>query len=536
MANLAEHTDLACPCPNCSSSGTLSLRRRSIRGWVGLQRYLHKTEFGIDFIRNGRKIEIGNKDVFVWLGDEGEEPEYPIDDPRGRGRIVGEVHIDHCRVDFAKQRFDRNDPAWAEAMRFLRGEGPLRPEKARQLGFAPPDDAPIFKLFKAFRRSSPQSSQAGAYKRLLIVPDNELSLSMARKFEDGDPEFQSDAKWWALVEEADGKLLFGDRKKRPEPSVGPMDGGRQPSPNSLPAGLLDDPVAPPILKTASKNGREPEPPLPPPLRRVVPSLSRRFDHPDTNISWTVETFEVAPRDPELTEGVAWSWITADQATRTFHFLFNPEHEVFQSMTMTPIDALLTEIAHRTVEISRGGRNERPLADVIASLRRAYLTDEKLDARQMSAEAASTLNLLSSLLVENCPEHERPELFADLPVEDQQQVMRSLAARKIRPDTAISDGSFLAFSPPVLLIHLLERYPEKFFDGNIWDMSYNALDYKDESLNSQARLEIRERYRSYIVDAVWLAEADALTLERATRDELIRAAMSLRLLRPDQELQ
>ena len=67
-------------------------RHRSIRGWIGIQRYLSKTEFGIDLLRHGRKIEIANKDLFQWMDGDNAEPEYPIDDPRQRGRIVGEIH------------------------------------------------------------------------------------------------------------------------------------------------------------------------------------------------------------------------------------------------------------------------------------------------------------------------------------------------------------------------------------------------------------------------------------------------------------
>ena len=78
-------------CPNCESPNTVVKRARKVTGWLGIQRYLDQSEFGIDFIRNGRKIEIGNKDLFSWHDGENEEREYPIDDQRNRGRIVGEM-------------------------------------------------------------------------------------------------------------------------------------------------------------------------------------------------------------------------------------------------------------------------------------------------------------------------------------------------------------------------------------------------------------------------------------------------------------
>ena len=116
-------------CVSCQSAADVVMRRRSIRGWLGLQRYLSKSDFGIDLLRHGRKIEIANKDLFYWQDGENVEPEYPIDDPRQRGRIVGEIHLDHCRVTYTKVRFDRNDPAWEEMVRLIRGEGPLRPTR-----------------------------------------------------------------------------------------------------------------------------------------------------------------------------------------------------------------------------------------------------------------------------------------------------------------------------------------------------------------------------------------------------------------------
>ena len=187
---------------SCGRGGQIIQRKRRVHGWLGVQRFLSNSDYGIDFIRNGRKIEIGNRDLFVWHADNGEEPEYPIDDPRHRGRIVGEVHLDHCRVTYTKDRFDRNDPAWEDMLRIVRGEGPLRPDKARELGFGP-NDSPLFQLFQAFRRSSPKPKVAGAWGRLLIVRDNDLAEQMAKRFHAGDPEYQDDIKWWTLVEEED---------------------------------------------------------------------------------------------------------------------------------------------------------------------------------------------------------------------------------------------------------------------------------------------------------------------------------------------
>jgi hypothetical protein len=56
-------------CATCGRGDAVIQRERRVRGWIGIQRYLHAQEFGLDFVRHGRKIEIGNKDLFYWSDD-----------------------------------------------------------------------------------------------------------------------------------------------------------------------------------------------------------------------------------------------------------------------------------------------------------------------------------------------------------------------------------------------------------------------------------------------------------------------------------
>lgn len=196
-------------CPSCNTADNVVVRERRVYGWLGVQRFLDGNEYGIDFLRHGRKIEVANHDLFYWQDGTARELEYPIDDPRHRGRLVGEIHLDHCRVTYTKDRFDRNDPAWQEMLRIVRGEGPLRPDKAAELGYGD-NRAPLFLLFQAFRRSTPKPKVAGCYARHLVVPDNDRAREMAQRFHAGEPEYQTDEKWWELVEEADQALLRED--------------------------------------------------------------------------------------------------------------------------------------------------------------------------------------------------------------------------------------------------------------------------------------------------------------------------------------
>lgn len=511
-------------CPNCGTIGSVVKRTRKVTGWLGIQRYLDQSEFGIDFIRNGRKIEIGNKDLFSWHNGENDEREYPTDDPRNRGRIVGEIHIDHCRVSYAKDRFDRADPTWDEMVRLVRGEGPLRPEKAKDLGYGP-NNSPLFRLFKAFRRTSPQSKSAGAYARILVVKDNTRAVEMATAFHDGNPAYQDDQKWWELVEAADRELLYGQ---------GGASGG-QSTPDAstqLPTGLLDD--APNNSAPASTNTNDEVSQAPAPSRREVPLLSRRYYHRSTGLKWNVVAFEVEATDPELPTDTPWAVVLGDLPTKTYHFLFNSAHSVFQSITMTPRDALLTHLAFMTADQTRTSSQNPDIARILADFRRDYGEETALDFKSLPSDAASILANLARGLVLACPSEERASLFNDLSLQEQTAVMRALAAKKIKPAEATVDGSFLASAPYEIVRTILEKRPDLCFDGHLWDAPYVDLDYNDPEITEEARTSVLARYLSLVSDAIWLAKQDSEDLARISRDEVIRAVMSLGLLKPDVE--
>jgi len=202
---------------------------------------LDKTDFGLDFIRNGRKIEIGSKDLFIWNDGETQEIEYPIDDPRSRGRFIGEIHLDHCQVSYTKNRFERDDPAWDEMVRVVRGDGPLRPNTARQKGFDG-NQSPLYKLFQAFRRTSPQGKN-GLWSRIMVVQDNDRAQQMAGAFANADADYLTDERWWQLVEEQDARIL-GD-------TPGAGDGA------AIPAGFLGGDLNPGGLVTGGGGGVAP---------------------------------------------------------------------------------------------------------------------------------------------------------------------------------------------------------------------------------------------------------------------------------------
>lgn len=511
-------------CPVCEGVGTLQRRTRRVHGWIGLQRYADTVEFGLDFIRNGRKIEISSKDLFIWRGENGDEPEYPIDDPSRRGRFVGEIHIDHCRVNFAKERFDRSDPAWEEMVRLIRGEGPLRPEKARELGHTG-NTSPLFKLYKAFRRMRPHSSVAGGWRRLLVVPDNGIAKEFAQKFYDGHPDYQEDAQWWRLIEEA-------ERKSLTTPETPPEDGGED---EGLPEGLLDGPAAhPPHIDDAPSDPA----PAPPDLRaqrREAPSLSRNYVYAPAGQTFAVRAFECVAGDPDIEEGAAWRLIMGDLPTRTYHFLYKARADVFRSITLEPLDALLIELSELTSEYLRTTRVAPSLATILGYFREEYARTASLDARVIGLDATDALTTLAQAIIVNTPAGEAGKLFDALTAEQRADVMRVMARKGVAPAAPIADGTFLTSAPLAVLGQIVEAFPELVFDGAFWDTSYASLDYNDPQLTERAKQRVIDRARSLISDASWLAEADSAILGTIRKEELVRGLMSVSLLRPDREM-
>lgn len=508
-------------CPTGSDHCEVVETERRVRGWVGLQRYLHKSDFGIDFIRNGRKIEIGSKDLFVWNNGDTSEVEYPIDDPRNRGRFVGEVHIDHCRVSYTKDRFERDDPAWTEMSRIVRGDGPLRPMAAKQSGFDG-NASPLYKLFQAFRRSSPQGKN-GLWSRVLVVKDNDRSEQMADSFHSNETDYLDDERWWELVEEQD-KAILGD-------------GGRGGGEPDLPDGFLDDddPADPPEdQETPPPNEDEPiEPEEPAPERVMVHELSRKYVHPTYRVEFTVEAFTTEPTDPELSGGLPWTLRLDDVATRTYAFVVDPTHDVFRSTTMTPMDALLTELSVLTLDFLKGQVHDVTLANILADYRSSFATATRLDPAEIIAVANTTFEEFTKAIPDLLPAGKGKEFYDELASSDREHIAKKMAARGISElGSVISEGRFWEFMDFHSVRDAFVRHPELFFDGRYWADPFETLNLGDLLVDDEARKRLVARYDTYLGDAIWLSNQSSRDLESANRDAIIRATCSLRLLRPD----
>jgi len=501
-------------CPACGLASDVVPRQRRVHGWLGVQRYLSKTDFGIDFLRHGRKIEIASKDLFYWNDGETLEPEYPIDDPRNRGRIVGEIHVDHCRVMYTKDRFDRNDPAWEEMVRIVRGDGPLRPDKASELGIGQ-NTSPLFLLFQAFRRSSPKPKVAGCYAKLLVVPENERAEEMAKRFYAGEAEYQMDTKWFELVAEEDRKLLVSSKAGSGSPEQHILEGFGTEGQREAPSG------PPPVTDHTV-----------PVLRIPVPSLTREYFDEESSLRWDVKAFRLQSSDP-LLEAASRPWLLRRNPDGVYEFLVDVDHAIFQSATMTPLDGLLAELAHTAMDFLRANSSSATFASTLAALRDRYAETSKLDPIVLSGDAGLTLTGIARSLGKNIGSEDSRTLFNELSPAEQEWILQKMAARGVRnPDEVISGGRFLEYGPRKTLLKFVEKHPELFFDGRYWDTAYSTLDYGRAAATEEAQAQVLHYHLGLLTDAIWLDEQDPTDLADASRSRLLRAALALELLSAD----
>ena len=512
-------------CPTCGDATHVVQRTRHVHGWIGLQRYLSSESYGIDFLRNGRKIELGNRDLFSWHdpGTGAVELEYPIDDPRQRGRFVGEIHLDHCRVTYMKDRFDRTDPAWEEMIRIVRGQGPLQPQKAANLGFEE-NDAPLFRLYQAFRRSSPHRARAaGEWRKVLVVKDNDRAQEMAKSFDEGDSAYQTDDRWWALVEEEDRKLLT------PTPVAPPTKSGVTPA--ALPGFTAGTPAPGATTPTGTVPPATAPAPSAAPVRTPIASLTREYRHDPTGLRWDARAFEVASDDPGL-GGQHRPWLLVRLADGTAEFLANTEHAIFRSATMTELDALLSELAHQTVDFMRDQTTNCSFADVLADLRDKYAGPLKLDPSALRNQAETLFVAMARVWSRDLEPDDMNTFFNDLPSQSRQEIHQKMAMRSVpNSQQAISDGRFLEYAPARTVVDFVLSHPDLFFDGRCWDDSYSELDYVHPVATDEARQRLLQYYEALLRDAAWLSEQELHDLAAAPRERVLRATLAVDLLSP-----
>ncbi len=502
----------ATECEECGSAN-LEIRERRIMGWLGIQRYSHKSDFGIDFIRNGRKILVRDLSLFGWAdpNEPGARPEveYPVEVPY-EGRIVGEIHLDHVRVNYQKNAFEYDTLEWKYAVRLLRGEGPLRPKIARTHGY-PENDSSVGRLFTGYRRLDPGL-------KCLVPGDGKNAIhkkarEWAAEFRKGVPEYQDDAIWYESARQH-------DEPKLPVPSDA-TDGSDDPEQDARSRLDIPNPTDP----------LRPGPDIPEPLRETEDQKQERYrqngellldvagEYALPNFGPALKATVYGLTDTEITDtnGQRVPVYVQRQRGTDVHVFIDFDHKLFTEFGGDPREYAVLGIAEHMRD--RRGSHEA-LSSIIAELKERCLQDQKVTPSALATVAHGLLNRvresMRSVVAGNT------EGFWSLVSADDQSAAEQCFAQE-GLDIAWSDiraaGAWIDYAPATAMSRLVQQRPGDFFDGKAFRISYATF------TDSHARSLVVNRIVGYLNDVGLLAEHRS----RRRPDDLNRGRLSCRLL-------
>ena len=470
-------------CPNCGERGHISERERRIHGWLGIQRFFDEEEYGIDLIRNGRVIEIGNKDFFLWENEHGKSPkEYPIDGTHWGGRIVGEIHLDFIGVSYTKDSFDKTQYNWSHAVEVIRGTSPMRPNIARDLGF-PQNDSPLGRLFTGYRKASPPGSKH-------LIPgkpgspqegDNATARRWANQFWESNPDYLTDEKWYELVQEADRA-----RRTTPlGPPAGDGDGPTEPAPTGPEGGNPEDPFG------DDDDGADVDE-----FEYLVHNtgLSQAYQiRPSGTAPIHVNVYEdtrrMTQRELITMPPIRSEYIQAGQAKLIFH----RKHPALLNFSEDVLDYILMEMAAQ-FSIRAGQGSEWTVTRCYSHLKETYQSESKLDVQALASHASSLLAELKEHLTHEALTTEREHLSeAELEtLED--RVLSSMGGGPDVVSELLRTGEYIRLMDNKFIVKCFESNPEVALDGRFFTMPFSPL---NERLRKQAVSELSRA----LIDAV-----------------------------------
>lgn len=511
-------------------------RHKWLRGWVGIQRYSDPNDFGIDFIRNGRKILISNKDLFSW-----ENPltgtstlQYPVElGTTVGGRIVGEIHVDFLLPTYQKNDFDRTDPSWRETMEAIRGVGPILPQARKAMGYNEPNRSPVGLLANGYRRVDPGTK--------CLHVDKSTSRALLDGFRRGDSDYISDDKWWKAAQEADRQLATKGADFSTE-----VDGGSVSSddvllygPESTKGCGTTFEVAETAVKLSSGNSL--------PSTSGILSLTKADSTLDTLIensnlitSWTGAYFYSST--PSMNVKV-WE-LSKDQISRSgsnvpfmffqdgvdHDFVYDPRHPFLSQYPVEPRQLLCVYLSVRFSARDKGA----DVGNVYKLLIENHLQDLRVDRVSLQEKAASIFSRLRERLMIRLESRSREVLCciheSSGEVEETVRSLLSNASLAIDFQNKEPSGfNALAYVPYRTLLRLIENFPEELFDGSVFAAPYTSLSLTDPQATERARVESKERVISFLKDALWVLGQTGYVSVSQGKDELSRCGHSISFL-------
>ncbi|KUK47544.1 MAG: hypothetical protein XD74_1857 [Actinobacteria bacterium 66_15] len=497
------------------------MRQKMLRGWVGIQRYADPDDFGIDFVRNGRKILLSDKTLFFYenpiTGTRSQEYPKELGSTVG-GRIVGELHVDYLIPTYQKNDFDRQDDSWRETVDALRGAGPILPQARRGMGFSDENDSHIGRLVNAYRRAD------SGTKNLAIEPS--LARQWAERFREGDSEYVPDRKWFEAAKEADRRKA--NKKAGDE---GPVDSGGAASDNADdygPGAVDGPPTVPPTTPDASPKKTTGFDELKEKSRQNI-SMSRRYFVGGNPAPFEVKTWELESGSI-LVDGDRRACAFFSQGY-SCDFVFDPRHPGMTAFPAGPRELLGLYLAERF-------KIRDNLTDLGATFLEVYernFSDSRIDRVGLQERALLLFNSLREKMVRHL-EPVEADVIASVKMhagDEELTVMALLEQPALLTkfqDAAPGAIQAIYSVPPRCLVRLVEAFPGRVLDGACLSTPYASISLGDPAATQRAKAESLDRVIGLMKDATWvLGEATASAGAYRQKEELSRCSHSISFL-------
>jgi hypothetical protein len=571
----------ACADPKCGSTSTVTQEER-ISGWVGIQRYLDASHFGVDLIRNGRLIRPLEKEPFFTFQDleTGGDPivDYPTDNREGR--IVGEIQFDHVPVDPAKQNFERSSPEWRRAIEFLRGKSSLQPERPG----AESNASPIFKLYQGYRKVRMPGKRSMTMGKWLPGSNESTSLrkpeieELLRKFKAKEPGYVDDSEWYRLVEQADEMPVEGlikcpschiESPKGTEecPSCGHIFEGKECinkdchetislsrvtcqycGSNQIPH------IEQPWVCAACGNANTPSDgncgicshtrgALSPTSREGLSAQSHR----DDALSFEGLTIKLASGESSspisvrtyLTRSPIYSYHKDGSKHRLPSVRFiegevdlfiDPSHPFFEQAGVSRESQVAAEVASYLLSLHGAVAAKYPTEHSLTKLMHEILAKAWPDAFNTSGTEADLNSLFAAIRLRllEAVKPESEDVYGNLSQEEKTALASDMVS-KGRDMSEIAQlkqtGQFVHFLRPQAIVDIYRYNPKLFFDGNVWNTTYALIPSIDPTGGSKIQEQIREEHGSLMEIAAIYADKGAGSPREA---DLAKAACRLLL--------
>jgi hypothetical protein len=487
-------------------------RLKRVYGWLGIQRYADPNDFGVDFVRNGRKILLRDKTVFDFYNQITlkTETEYPVElGGTTGGRIIGQLHVDHVPPTYQKNDFHRSDYSWREVIDVLRGIGPILPGRRKAMGYDGDNESPLGKLINAYRR-------VDSGTKCLAAP-NALAREYATKFENGDPNFLTDEKWWhAAVEQDRLKAEKGASES------GLVDGGDNASDSVddyITSGSVTDAGSQSIV-TISQPQAEVDPIEDLRTRSTkVELLSRDYTYPGCTSPLSVVVYQVDAG--VIRTGDQGVPATMYRSGNQSEFFYNPRHRLLSTYPTVPTDLLLVYLAER-IKV-RDGTPGRDIGELFSELVRTNFQEHQLDLGSLQERSRSVFEQIREFVISNLSLREQE--IIDCVHESAGEVEDTAIALTLNPNLLTkfqnkSHGAIEAVQvvPFKTLVRIIDRFPEEFFDSRFFSGLYQGVCLPEPQATERLKLQIKERTVILLKDLLSVLSDSVIAFQGQRRKE------------------